>query len=135
MRDEGRDDDADGAPDARAPADLPIDGVLDLHQFRPDEAADLVGDYLDACLARHVLTVRIIHGKGIGNLRRIVHAALRRHPAVADFGLATDGSGWGATLVTLMAPGPAGEPEAPPALAAPESGGTGHGPQEPPRQG
>lgn len=113
----------DGGPDAGAPAELPIDGVLDLHQFRPEEAADLVADYLDACLARHVLTVRIIHGKGLGNLRRIVHAALRRHPAVAEFGLAADGSGWGATVVTLAAPG------------APAAEGTGHGPQEPPRQG
>ena len=119
MTDEGRDED-DREPAGRAPADLPIDGVLDLHQFRPEEASDLVGDYLDACLARHVLTVRIIHGKGIGNLRRIVHAALRRHPAVADFGLATDGSGWGATLVRLAAPG---------------AEGTGHGPQESPREG
>jgi DNA-nicking Smr family endonuclease len=116
VTDETRDD----AEGDQRPADLPIDGVLDLHQFRPEEAADLVGDYLDACLARNVLTVRIIHGKGIGNLRRIVHAALGRHPAVAEFGLATDGSGWGATLVRLAAPG---------------AGGTGHGPQEPPREG
>jgi dsDNA-specific endonuclease/ATPase MutS2 len=119
VTDEGRDRD-DGDPVRQAPAELPIDGVLDLHQFRPEEAADLVGDYLDACLARNVLAVRIIHGKGIGNLRRIVHAALRRHPAVADFGLATDGSGWGATLVRLTAPG---------------AEGTEHGPQEPPREG
>lgn len=119
MTDDVRDK-ADGGGNPETPVDLPIDGVLDLHQFRPNEASDLVGDYLDACLARHVLTVRIIHGKGIGNLRRIVHAALRRHPAVADFGLAADGSGWGATLVRLAAPG---------------AEGTGHGPQEPPREG
>lgn len=122
MTDERRDEEEE-APDPGAPADLPIDGVLDLHQFRPDEASALVGDYLDACLARNVLTVRIIHGKGIGNLRRVVHAALRRHPAVVEFGLAADGSGWGATLVTLAAP------------AGPAAEGTGHGPQEPPRQG
>ncbi len=119
MTDEERDE-ADEEPAWQTPADLSIDGVLDLHQFRPEEASDLVKDYLDACLARHVLAVRIIHGRGIGNLRRIVHAALRRHPAVVDFGLATDGSGWGATLVRLTAPG---------------AEGTGHGPQEPPREG
>lgn len=117
--DEEREDN-DGEPARPAPAALPIDGILDLHQFRPEEASDLVGDYLDACLARNVLAVRIIHGKGIGNLRRIVHAALRRHPAVVDFGLAADGSGWGATLVRLAAPG---------------AEGTGHEPQEPPREG
>ena len=97
-----------GAP---GPVELPIDGVLDLLLFRPDEVADLVRDYLDACLARRVLEVRIIHGKGIGHLRRIVHAALRRHPAVAEFGLATDASGWGATLVVLAEPGAGGGPD------------------------
>ncbi|BDG09870.1 hypothetical protein AMPC_29830 [Anaeromyxobacter paludicola] len=82
--------------------ELPIDGTLDLHAFRPAEAAALVADYLDACHARGLLAVRIVHGKGTGALRRTVEAALRRHPRVAAFGPAgEDGGGWGATLVTL----------------------------------
>lgn len=89
------------ADDFPAPVELPIDGILDLHQFPPREAADLVREYLDACRERGVLDVRIIHGKGIGALRELVHAQLKRHPAVESFALAGDASGWGATLVRL----------------------------------
>src|SRR5215475_8907896 len=81
--------------------EIPIDGVLDLHTFRPAEAGALVADYLDACLERGIYEVRIIHGKGTGTLRRIVHAALERHPAVERFALAQDASSWGATQVWL----------------------------------
>jgi len=83
--------------------ELPIDGILDLHTFAPGEAKDLVPDYLDACLERGITEVRIIHGKGRGILRRIVHAALDRHPAVVSYRQADAFSGsWGATLVTLV---------------------------------
>ena len=85
-----------------APIPLPIDGVLDLHSFRPADVKDLVADYLAECQARGVLRVRIIHGKGIGNLRRTVHALLAKHPAVAEFHLAGGHfGGWGATIVQL----------------------------------
>ncbi len=84
------------------PFELPIDGLLDLHTFLPSEAGDLVDEYLDACRDRRVLQVRIIHGKGTGALRRIVHARLDRRDDVAGYRLAGDASGWGATLVTLV---------------------------------
>ena len=85
---------------------LPIDGTLDLHAFRPAEAGDLVADWLEACAEAGLLEVRIVHGKGIGALRRTVEAALRRHPLVASFRTAgEDAGGWGATLVTLCRPG------------------------------
>jgi DNA-nicking Smr family endonuclease len=84
--------------------ELPIDGVLDLHTFRPAEAKELVADYLDECRARGIVEVRIIHGKGTGTLRRLVHAALARRSDVLNYALAGDGSSWGATLVTLRAP-------------------------------
>ncbi len=46
--------------------------------------------------------MRIVHGKGIGNLRRTVHAILARSPEVASFALATEHFGsWGATIVHL----------------------------------
>ncbi|HEY6104939.1 MAG TPA: Smr/MutS family protein [Anaeromyxobacteraceae bacterium] len=40
---------------------LLIDGTLDLHAFRPDEAADVVAEYLEACHAAGILAVRIVH--------------------------------------------------------------------------
>lgn len=92
-------------PEETEPVELPIDGTLDLHAFRPAEAGELVRDYLAACRERGILAVRIIHGKGRGALRRTVHAALGRLPEVAGWRLADEGGGgWGATLVTLLPP-------------------------------
>ena len=84
------------------PIQLPIDGVLDLHTFRPREIKDLVPDYLVECQKRGILRVRIIHGKGIGNLRRTVHSILSRHPNVESYSLASEHfGGWGATIIHL----------------------------------
>jgi DNA-nicking Smr family endonuclease len=84
------------------PVELPLDGVLDLHTFHPRDAKELVPDYISACRRRGLRHLRIIHGKGTGTLREVVHAALRRSPEVASFGPAEEtGGGWGATLVIL----------------------------------
>ena len=83
--------------------EIPIDGVLDLHTFRPSEVKDLVPDYLSECRRRDILNVRIIHGKGTGTLRRTVHSVLGRLDYVKSFRPAgEDGGGWGATLVSLL---------------------------------
>jgi DNA-nicking Smr family endonuclease len=87
------------------PIQLPIDGVLDLHTFKPSEVKDLVLDYLAACQERGIFQVRLIHGKGIGNLRRTVHAFLEKHPEVITFTLDyPQYGGWGATIVFLRKP-------------------------------
>ena len=86
--------------------ELPIDGTLDLHTFSPRELGDLIPAYLAECRQRGILEVRIIHGKGSGNLRRSVHAILTRLPEVSAFRLADETAGsWGATLVWLRPSG------------------------------
>ncbi len=89
-------------PNADQVVPLPIDGVLDLHTFTPRQVKDVVLDYLAECRARGILEVRVIHGKGIGNLRRTVHALLSQHPHVVSFAEASAAyGGWGATIVRL----------------------------------
>jgi len=81
---------------------LPIDGVLDLHNFSPKDLKFLIPDYLEECYKANIHQVRIIHGKGTGNLRRTVQAILKKQPHVKGFKLAGEGAGgWGATLVEL----------------------------------
>jgi len=89
----------DDEPD---PIEIPIDGVLDLHQFRPSEVKPLLADYFEVCLEKGIHDVRVIHGKGTGTLRETVHGLLKKSPLVESFQLGDLGSGmWGATLVRL----------------------------------
>jgi DNA-nicking Smr family endonuclease len=87
--------------DADAIATPALTDELDLHTFLPKECADVVEEYLYAAQERGMTLVRIIHGKGTGTLRRIVHSVLDRHPAVARYALAAGSGSWGATLVEL----------------------------------
>ena len=81
---------------------IPVDGILDLHNFSPKDLKYLVPDYLNECLKANIFQVRIIHGKGMGNLRRTVHAILEKLPLVKEYKLAGENAGgWGATLVEL----------------------------------
>lgn len=84
------------------PVELPIDGVLDLHAFNPREVKELLPDYIAACREKGILEIRIIHGKGMGTLRKTVHSILGNLPGIVSFRLAgEDGGGWGATIVVL----------------------------------
>ena len=97
----GGDEEAGEDDDLEAVA-MEITGELDLHTFRPSDVPTLVPDYLDECVARGLREVRIVHGKGKGVVRRMVHAALDRHPRVVSYKLGDERSGsWGATLVIL----------------------------------
>ena len=88
------------------PIELPIDGILDLHTFRAKEVPDLLEDYLEACQQSGILSVRIIHGKGTGALKKRVQALLKKQQRVASFADAPpEAGGWGATLVQLKPAG------------------------------
>lgn len=81
--------------------EYPIDGILDLHAFKPNEINSLIPEYITECINRNIVEIRIIHGKGKGVLRRGVHAILERDPRVISFEMAKDRSSWGATIVHL----------------------------------
>jgi DNA-nicking Smr family endonuclease len=81
--------------------EFPIDGIIDLHTFDPKDVRELIPDYIEACLEKGLTELKIIHGKGTGTLRRIVHSILEKRPDVESFRLDPHGSSWGATLVNL----------------------------------
>jgi dsDNA-specific endonuclease/ATPase MutS2 len=96
--------DDDDAIHADAAIEIPIDGVLDLHNFHPRDIKTLIPDYIEECLKRDITSLRIIHGKGTGALQKGVHALLARSPHVVRYRLAdTFAGGWGATVVDLRA--------------------------------
>ncbi len=80
---------------------LEMNGVLDLHEFPPDQVKELVSVWLDECHRLGLRDLRIIHGKGIGVLRTIVHGILEKRDDVESFGHPGDGGSWGATVVRL----------------------------------
>jgi DNA-nicking Smr family endonuclease len=87
------------------PVKLIITDVLDLHTFLPKEIPDLLEDYFSECIRRNIRSVRIIHGKGAGVLKKRVEALLEKHPQVNSFTPAPpEAGGWGATLVNLAKP-------------------------------
>ena len=67
-----------------------------------DEACFVIDKYLDDCYIAKLETVRIVHGKGTGALRKGIHNFLKAHPHVKNFRLGTFGEGeMGVTVVTL----------------------------------
>ena len=81
---------------------IPIEDWIDLHTFSPKEIPSLLEDYLMDCLKKGYKEVKLIHGKGKGVQRRIVHSFLDKSPLVKSYGIAPEEQGgWGATLVAL----------------------------------
>ena len=67
-----------------------------------DEAVAELDKYLDDAYLAHIPSVRIVHGKGTGALRKGIHNYLRRQKIVQDFHLAEFGEGdAGVTIVTF----------------------------------
>src|SRR5262245_42045554 len=88
------------------PVHLPINGVLDLHSFRPQDVKEVVLEFIEECSQRGIYELRLIHGKGIGQLRNTVQALLKQHPKVHSYALASEHyGGTGATIVHLVKAG------------------------------
>ena len=67
-----------------------------------DEAVAELDKYLDDAYIAHLKTVRIVHGKGTGALRKGIHEYLRRQKHVKSYHLAEFGEGdAGVTIVEL----------------------------------
>jgi DNA-nicking Smr family endonuclease len=84
------------------PVVLPIEDTLDLHTFRPNEVPDLLNDYFSECISSGIYSVRVIHGKGRGILRKRVRSLLKKNPLVVSYKEAPpEAGGWGAVQVEL----------------------------------
>ena len=80
---------------------------LDLRGRTADEALEELDRFLDQAAIQSVGSVRIIHGKGTGTLKRKVEVFLRGYPLVDSFRVGEPGEGgWGVTIASL---GPGGE--------------------------
>jgi dsDNA-specific endonuclease/ATPase MutS2 len=88
--------------DDQDPVVLPIEDALDLHAFAPRDIPSVVEEYLGEAVRRGFTEVRLIHGRGKGVQRAIVHGLLARHPLVVRFFTApAERGGWGATVAIL----------------------------------
>jgi dsDNA-specific endonuclease/ATPase MutS2 len=82
--------------------EIAITDIFDLHSIRPRDVGRAVEEYLREARRAKFRSVRIIHGKGRGVQRRIVHAILARTPFVIDWTDAPPTAGGiGATIVHL----------------------------------
>lgn len=82
------------------PVKIPIEDHIDLHTFRPEDVSDLLSGYFEECVKNGIFTVRVIHGKGRGFLKKGVVELLKKSPLVKSFKDApTESGGWGATIV------------------------------------
>jgi len=84
------------------PVKMPIEDILDLHTFIPKDIPDLLVDYFETCIDADIYSVRIVHGKGRGILKKQVQELLKQNQMVESFRNAPpEAGGWGATLVEL----------------------------------
>ena len=81
---------------------LSVSPEINLHGKTVDEAVAELDKYLDDALLSHLNTVRVVHGKGTGALRKGIHEYLRRQKHVKSYRLAEFGEGdAGVTIVEL----------------------------------
>ena len=75
---------------------------LDVRGMYGDDAWFMVDKYIDDAVLAHIESVRIIHGKGTGALRKVITTRLKSDPRVKQFRAGVYGEGdSGVTVVTL----------------------------------
>ncbi|MCU0255187.1 MAG: Smr/MutS family protein [Vicinamibacterales bacterium] len=67
------------------PVVVPIEHELDLHAFAPRDVPSVVDEYLRAAREKGLREVRLVHGRGKGVQRAVVHRLLSGHPLVDGF--------------------------------------------------
>ena len=81
---------------------MAVDLELRLRRLTVEEALPRLDHYLNAAFMAGLPSVRIVHGKGTGVLRKAVHDMLAGHPLVRSFRLGGCGEGdFGITIVEL----------------------------------
>ena len=60
------------------PVKMPIEDTLDLHTFHPKDVPDLLHEYFRSCMEAGIFSVRVIHGKGLGHLKKRVQTVLAK---------------------------------------------------------
>jgi len=84
------------------PEFIQVTDVLDLHGFFPEQAPEMVDEFLKNAIRLNLEVVRIIHGKGKSKMKWTVHQILKGHSLVLEFKDAPpEFGGWGATVVLL----------------------------------
>lgn len=79
-----------------------ISPEINLLGLNGDEAVAKLDKYLDDAYVSHLKSVRVVHGKGTGALRKAVHQYLRKQKIIDEFHLAEFGEGdAGVTIVTF----------------------------------
>ena len=85
-----------------APELTPVHQEINVIGQRAEEARDAVDQFLDRAVMATASRVRIVHGHGMGILKKTIAELLTRHPHVAQFYQAPQSEGGsGATIVEL----------------------------------
>ena len=81
---------------------MSVSSEINLIGKTTDEALALLDKYLDDAYIAHLSSVRIVHGKGTGALRKAVHGLLKRTKTIAEYHLGEFGEGdAGVTIATF----------------------------------
>ena len=80
-----------------------MSGEIDIRGLATDEAILELDKYIDEAVLASIGTIRIIHGKGTGVLRKNVQAHLRTHRNIKNFRVGLFGEGENGVTIAELA--------------------------------